>query len=248
MATTCLFIVVHYYGRQRLLQTDTCSTFLGHFFVHNIGTGQTCRTMRMPDKICSHHSALLSCQLDTCFAAKASCSHPSEDVPAATTSKSPKDSVGLSHAACQQEVVGLAILPMATPQNPPSSHPTPPSTTHAAIIVNSAQATASTRIPMQHSSNTAPQQPPLPTDQSVMGDKLLWVLPLALLQDQEGGSAHEGDSRPTADQCRALLERVLTGNRSTVCFNMQGQPQHLWLKRYRKYGQHVDFQNVGKVG
>lgn len=119
---------------------------------------------------------------------------------------------------------------MATPQKPPFGHPIPLSITHAAITVNSAQATATSRNPMQRSSSTAPQLPALSTDNSVMGDKQLWVLPLALLQDQAGFVAQEDDSRPPADKCRALLENMFSSNSATVCFNMQGQPHHFPLK------------------
>lgn len=186
--------------------------------------------MQMPVSIYSHHSAPLRAaewMASAALAGKASSGHSSEDVPTATTDKPPKDSGALSHAAGQHEVVGLAILPMAIPQDPPSCHPTPASTS------KSAQTTASSRSAMQHSSSNALQSGP-PTNNSVVGDQGLWVLPLALLQDQEKNLALEDDSRPPADQCRALLEYVFTSNSSTVCFDMQGEPHHFsWSLDWR---------------
>ena len=161
-----------------------------------------------------------------CFAAKAKSGHSLEDIPAAAVGNSPAGNAEPSHTAVPYEVVGLAILPMATPQAPPSTHPIPTSTCtiNADLLDESPQASSNSKSQMQHCSSSAHHLQVASSDSSVISNKRLWVLPLAsLLEDQTAGLAHEGVSGQHAKQCRALLRHVLTGNSSTVCLNMQGQ-------------------------
>ena len=159
-----------------------------------------------------------------CFAAKAKSDHSPEDVSTAAAGKPPKGNAGLSHIAGQQEVFRLAILPMRPPQTPPSSHPTLADALDADSLPTPPAACANTSSQTQHNSRLSQLQWASSVKHNVTGNRRLWLLPLTTLQENEAADlAHEDSGGPLAEQCRALLKHVLTGNSSTVCFNMQGQ-------------------------
>ena len=165
-----------------------------------------------------------------CFAAKAGSGCLAEDeLPTTAPGKHTKGNPGLSHTAGQQEVVGLAILPMTIPQSPSSGHQVQDSTLTASAPVKPQQAITAPSSQTQRSSRFVAQQSKPSAENDVLASSRLWVLPLASLQatvDEAADLAYHNGSR-APEQCRALLTHLLTSSSSSVCFNMQGG-QHFW--------------------
>ena len=167
---------------------------------------------------------MASCQAAYRFAAKAKSGHSPEDVPTGAIGTPPNGKAGLCHTAGQQEVLGLAILPMIHPQTPPFRQPTPVDTLLGDSLPQPPAAAANTSSQAQHSSGTAQLQSDSSMNDDVIGNRRLWLLPLTMLQENEAADlAHEDGSGPPAEQCRTLLKHLLSGISSTVCFDLQGQ-------------------------